>query len=349
MISFNSRMIKSEWPTISIITPTLNSARTIELYFESIKKQKYKGKIEILILDGGSTDNTLKLSKKYGAKVFHNSLMTAEAGKALGVKKATGSIYAFIDSDNIFADEFWLERIVKPIVEDSDILASEPIRFTYRKNDFWLTRYFALIGAGDPVNLFIGNYDKYSYITDRWTNLKLKEENKKGYIKVKLENIIPTIGANGFLIKKEALVDYELGEYLFDVDLLETLTKRGPLFVSKVDVGVVHLFSGDIGTFIRKQRRRIRDYLYHYYYKNTKKTKNSLESPLIFWGIVKFIISCLLVFPLLYQTLIGFLRKKDIVWLFHPLACLITFFAYTYETIRSIFIHEEYTRVGWKQ
>lgn len=342
-------MTKGDWPKISIITPTLNSDRTIELYFESIRKQKYKGKFEILIIDGESTDNTLELSKKYGAKIYFNKLKTAEAGKALGVKKATGSIYAFIDSDNILSDKYWLRKMTLPFMEDSQITATEPIKFTYREMDHWLTRYFALIGMGDPINLFIGNYDKYSYITNNWTNLKLKEENKKGYIKVKLENRIPTIGANGFLIKKVAIKNYELIDYLFDVDLLETLTKSGPIFVSKVDVGVVHLFSGDIGTFIRKQRRRIRDYLYHYYYKNSKKTKNSLKSPPIFLGIVKFIISCLLLFPLLYQTLIGFLRKEDIAWLFHPFACYITLLVYGYESIRFIFVKEEFNRIGWKQ
>ena len=342
-------MTKGNEPKISIITPTLNSSRTIKLYFEAIKMQKYNGSVEVLIIDGGSMDDTLDFAKKYNNKIFFNKLKTAESGKALGVKKSTGSICAFIDSDNILPDKYWLRKMVLSFMVDSQIMATEPIKFTYRVKDHWLTRYFALIGMGDPINLFIGNYDKYSYITNKWTNLKLKEENKNGYTKVKLENRIPTIGANGFLIKKEALTSYELGDYLFDVDLLETLTKRSPIFISKVDVGIVHLFSSDISTFIRKQRRRIRDYLYHYYYKNSKKTENSLESPFIFWGIVKFIASCISVFPLIFQLFVGFTRKRDVVWLFHLPACYITLFVYTYETIRSLFIKEEYSRENWKQ
>lgn len=349
MISFDNSMQKNNWPKISVITPTLNSARTIDEYFKSIMSQKYKGKIEILIIDGGSSDKTLKVAKENGARVIFNKLKTAEAGKALGVKNSTGSIYAFIDSDNILVGDSWLSKMVGPFVEDESIVASEPITYSYRKTDHWLTRYFALIGMGDPVNLFIGNYDRYSYISNKWTGLKLDQENRKGYIKIKLENRIPTIGANGFLIKKESFSNYKLRDYLFDVDLIETLTKNSSIFVSKVDVGIVHLFSGDINTFVRKQRRRIRDYLYHYYYKNSKKTNNSLESPFIFWGIAKFIVSCLLLLPLMYQMLVGFNRKRDIAWFFHPFACLITLFAYTYETIRSLFIHEEYTRIGWKQ
>ena len=348
MISFDNNM-KKTWPKVSIITATLNSERTIAEYFKAIKSQRYKGEIEILILDGGSTDKTLEVAKENGAKIYSNKLKTAEAGKALGVKKSSGTVFALIDSDNVLPNNTWLKDLVRPFTEDSEIIASEPIRFTYRKSDHWLTRYFALIGMGDPTNLFIGNYDKYNYITNKWTNLKLCEERKNGYLKIKLEDKIPTIGANGFLIRKDALKTYPLGDYLFDVDLIETLVKKGSIYIAKVDTSIVHLFSGDVGTFIRKQRRRIRDYLYHYYYKKTKETENSLESPLIFFGILKFIVSCLLIAPLLYQALLGFNRKSDIAWFFHPIACLITLFAYAYETIRSIFIHEEYSRVGWRQ
>lgn len=342
-------MTKGNWPKISIITPTLNSSRTIGEYFESLKKQEYKGSVEIIILDGGSTDDTLQTAKEYGAEIYVNKLKTAEAGKALGARKSSGDILALIDSDNVLPDKLWLEKMITPFMNDYQITASEPIRFTYRKSDHWLTRYFALIGAGDPTNLFIGNYDKYNYISNKWTGLKLFEEKNYGYLKIKLNDKIPTIGANGFLIRKDALRNYQMGDYLFDVDLIETLVRKSSIYIAKVDISIVHLFSGDVSTFIRKQRRRIRDYLYHYYYKRSKKTENSLESPLIFFGIVKFVASCLLIVPLLCQTFLGFNRKKDIAWFFHPIACLITLFTYAYETIRSIFIHEEYSRVGWKQ
>jgi len=69
---------------------------------ESIKKQDYpKNKIEIIISDGGSTDRTLEITRKYIQKIFPNPLKTGEAGKAAGIKHATGEIIALIDSDNI--------------------------------------------------------------------------------------------------------------------------------------------------------------------------------------------------------------------------------------------------------
>lgn len=346
MISFDNSMQKNKWPKVSIITATLNSARTIDEYFDGINSQTYKGEIEIVIPDGGSIDKTVDVAEKNNAIIYFNKLKTAEAAKALGVKKATGDIIALIDSDNILTDKKWLEKMVIPFVEDPEIIASEPLRYNYRSSDHWLTRYFALIGMGDPTNLFIGNYDRYSYVSDKWTGLSLKTKRKNGYLKVSLKDKIPTIGANGFLIKRNILINNKLGDYLFDVEVLESLVQKGEIQIAKVDTGVVHLFSGDVWTFIRKQRRRIRDYLY---YKSANKRNGSGSISFVYLGIVKFILSCIFVIPLLIQSVVGFGRKTDWVWLFHPLACYITLFAYSYETIRSIFVKEEFTRKGWKQ
>jgi glycosyltransferase involved in cell wall biosynthesis len=44
--------------TVSIVMPTYNSLRTIETALKSIREQDYRGKIEIVAVDGGSTDGT---------------------------------------------------------------------------------------------------------------------------------------------------------------------------------------------------------------------------------------------------------------------------------------------------
>jgi len=339
-------MVLNKWPKISIITPTLNSSRTIKYYFDSINKQLYEGEIEIIVVDGGSNDDTLNQAKTNNAKIYSNKLVTAESGKSLGIKKATGDIVLFIDSDNVLPEKLWLKKMIFPLLKDETILASEPIRFSYRKNDHWLTRYFALLGMGDPLNLFIGNYDRYSYVTNRWTNIRLTSKKFNGYIKTKLEYEIPTIGANGFVIRKKVFDQYQVDDYLFDIDLLKKITKEHPIFVAKVNVGIIHLFSGDIKTFVRKQSRRIRDYLY---YKKDGKREDSFNNKYLYWGIFKFIISCFLVIPLILQTIRGYMRKKDAAWLFHPFSCYITLIVYVYESVRSIVSKEKYDRTGWKQ
>ncbi|GAH24996.1 unnamed protein product, partial [marine sediment metagenome] len=57
-------MEKKSLPKVSIITPTLNQGRFIEYTILSVKHQKYPN-IEHIIVDGGSTDNTLEILRKY--------------------------------------------------------------------------------------------------------------------------------------------------------------------------------------------------------------------------------------------------------------------------------------------
>lgn len=339
-------MKQTEFPEVSIITPTLNSERTLKLCLSSIVNQSYLGKVEIIIADGGSTDNTLKIAKEFGAKIYQNCLKTGEAGKAVGAKYATGEILAFIDSDNILPNKKWLEQLVEPLIKEVEVIASEPLFFTYRKKDHWLTRYFALIGAGDPLSLFIGNYDKYSYISNKWTELNIDYIEKNHYLILNIKDKLPTIGANGFLIRKSELKKYPVKDYLFDIDVLKFLAKEKLIKVAKVKVGIIHLFSGSMTTFIRKQRRRIKDFIYF-----QKKGVRVLDNhqTMIVVGVVKFILATVTLIPILLQTMIGYLRKKDSAWYFHPLACWITLLIYGVESIGALFIQQQFDRKKWSQ
>lgn len=334
------------WLNVSVVTPTLNSERTLKLCLSSIAMQDYPGEVEIVIADGGSIDKTLEIARRYKAKLVRNKLKTGEAGKAAGAKAARGEIVAFVDSDNVLPDKNWLRRMVQPFLDEPDIVATEPLYFSYRRRDHWLTRYFALLGMGDPLNLFIGNYDRYSFITDRWTDLDIPHEDRGRYLLLKLRREIPTIGANGFLIKKSALWSYPVKDYLFDIDVIRFLVQRTSVVkVAKVKIGIVHLFAGNIATFVRKQRRRIRDYFYF------QKVGFRVEpdTQRLNSGKKKFELACMTLLPLLLQIMRGFLRKRDIAWLFHPVACWITFFVYATESLRQPFTQGQLNRERWSQ
>lgn len=336
-------------PTISVVIPTLNSSSFLEKCLFSISKQKYpKQKLEIIVSDGGSTDDTLKVAKKYNAKIVYNKLKTAESGKAAAVKVAKGDLIALIDSDNILPNAHWFLDMVKPF-EDKEIILAEPIKYTHRKSDPLLTRYFALLGMNDPICLFIGNYDRYSFVTKRWTDLNFPNEKKDGYIKITLNSEpIPTIGANGTLIRSEHLKKMvEKSSYLFDVDiLLKIIRVKGATNIAKVDTSIVHTFvENNVTKFFSKQLRRINDMSFH----KSKKNRDLNWEKEFFWRIVKFIFSCFLVFPIVYQTVVGYKNKPDIAWLFHPLACYSTLFIYLYGWVRGKISPSESNRLNWKQ
>ncbi len=334
-------------PKISVIIPTFNSFNVIGLCLESIVAQDYPGEqIEIIVADAGSNDGTKEIVEEYTNNIFPNPLKTGEAGKAVGYRNAKGEILAFIDSDNVLPARDWMSRMVEPF-KDPAIVASEPLEYTYRSEDGLITRYCALLGMNDPLCLFLGNYDRYCYVTGKWTDVAVEEEDKGGYLKVGLSGPpLPTIGANGFLIRRSELEKCEISDYLFDIDILyELISGSSPLFVAKVKIGIIHLFSGDVYTFIRKQRRRVRDFTY-FSSANMRKCPWSSVNRL---GIIKFIVYCGLVLPLFWQSMRGWWRKPERAWLFHPLACWITLWVYSIGTLQGLFATKMHSRENWSQ
>ena len=64
-----------KYPTISILIPTLNAANVLEGCLKSITEQEYPwDKVEIIVADGGSTDNTLGIVSKFKVQSFRPEL-----------------------------------------------------------------------------------------------------------------------------------------------------------------------------------------------------------------------------------------------------------------------------------
>ena len=333
---------------ISILIPTLNAASVLGKCLSSIATQDYpKNKIEIIIADGGSTDKTLETAKKYGAKIYQNPLKTGEAGKAVALRQAQGKLVALIDSDNILPDNNWLKRMVEPF-KDPEIMGSEPWEFTYRKSDGFIDRYCALIGMNDPLCYFLGNYDRRNILAGKWTGLPVKQEDKDGWIKATLKPpAFPTIGANGTILRREILAKSGLvGDYLFDIDIMAVLAAKNPVKFAKVKIGIAHLFCGsDIEKFIRKQSRRVNDYLC-YQKTGVRQYPWQQQNKL---GLLKFILSCVTIAPLIYQSLKGYLKKPDFAWFFHPLACWLTLWIYGTQIFLAKFRLPTAERKEWRQ
>jgi len=338
----------NETPFVSILIPTLNAGRVLGMCLQSISTQDYpKEKVEVIIADGGSTDNTLEIVKKYRAKIYKNKLITAESGKAEALRHASGEIIALIDSDNILPDTNWLLRLTAPFL-DKVIMGSEPWEYTYRKQDSLVNRYCALMGMNDPYVYFVGNYDRICVLSGKWTGIRLKEENEGDYLKVTIDgNLLSTIGANGALWRK-AILKKAVGDndYLFDTDVPYTvLDQNNPYYYAKVKTGIIHLYCHQIKDFIRKQKRRAKDF---FYLENKGQRTRTFQS--IFSKQAQFILSTIIIIPLLVQSVKGYLKKPDLsVWLFHPLACWITLWIYSTETIKALIKPTQMNRVNWQK
>jgi glycosyltransferase involved in cell wall biosynthesis len=99
-----------ELPKVSFIIPTLNSGRTLEKCLKSIITQKYPS-IEIIIIDGGSTDNTIDIAKRYATQVFKFRGILG-AARQLGIDHASGELITNWNSEIYIPDKDWLRRAV---------------------------------------------------------------------------------------------------------------------------------------------------------------------------------------------------------------------------------------------
>lgn len=89
-------------PKISIVTPSYNQGQFLEKTILSIINQNYPN-LEYIIMDGGSTDNSVEIIKKYQAHLtYWQSAPDNGPASAInnGFKKATGEIFAYLNSDD---------------------------------------------------------------------------------------------------------------------------------------------------------------------------------------------------------------------------------------------------------
>jgi len=128
ILNFNKKLEidnkdKLQNPIISIITPTYNRGKFLEKCILSIKNQDYKN-IEHIVIDGGSTDNSLDILKKYEGTYNLKWISEKDKGCAdamnKGFNRATGDIFCWLDSDDYYLPGT-LFKIVKIFQEKPNV------------------------------------------------------------------------------------------------------------------------------------------------------------------------------------------------------------------------------------
>jgi glycosyltransferase involved in cell wall biosynthesis len=340
-------MSRASLPSISVVLPTLNSEKYLAECLGSIRAQDYpRDKVELLLIDAGSNDRTISIAEQFAVdRVLPNPLKTGEAGKAVGVHAAQGDLILMVDSDNVLVGSDWLRRMVAPF-EDPDVISSEALRWEYSRDHHYINRYQALTGINDPLALYVGNYDRYSYLTDRWTDYPHRTEERDGWIRVELDpDWVPTMGANGYLVRREAFSAVPVGDYLFDIDFAEALVQAGFNTIGRVDVPIRHYFCDSVAQFYRKTRRRADDFFFF----SAAGQRSYPWTRTRALAVSRFAASTVFLVPLLLDVARGARRKRDVAWLFHVPACWITLAVYAVATIRGKLRPRMLDRAGWRQ
>ncbi len=105
--------IDEDRPMVSIVVPVRNGVATIERLLESLLKIDYdKKRLEIVVVDGNSTDGTRDIVAKYPVELLSQEGEGLNGGRNAGIRNSRGEIVAFTDADCVVPKD-WINKIVE--------------------------------------------------------------------------------------------------------------------------------------------------------------------------------------------------------------------------------------------
>ncbi len=241
---------------LSVVLPTYNAHRDLVRFFKYWEKQRIaKGSVELLIMDGGSTDGTVEIARAHGARVIHNPLKLAEPGVALGFTQAKADLVMVLAADNLFAQPQALETMIG-VFEDHSITAAFP-KHDSGPGDTIYSRYMNMFT--DPFTHFV-----YGDAANTRTFYKLyKTQVRTPVYDVYDFGSHPTrpllAFAQGFTVRKSEMpLRKEISD---DILAVYSLIEKGKQLAYVHAVTLFHNTVRDTAQFIAKQRRGVENAL----------------------------------------------------------------------------------------
>ena len=221
-----------KYPFVSVAVVAYNSEKYIEECLQSLNDLNYpKNKYEILLIDGGSSDKTAQIARKFKkVKVFNNPKRIISAGRNIAIEKSKGEYLAFTDSD-CKADKNWLRELVKEILSSDDDIA----------------------GVGGP-NLIFDNDPKFARIVGYMQETFFGSGGSPTSYRFKEKKKFPSVGNANLLLKKDLIKNYLYDEELNvgeDCDFTFRLNKKGFSFIYSPSVIVWHHRRNSLKSFIK--------------------------------------------------------------------------------------------------
>jgi glycosyltransferase involved in cell wall biosynthesis len=141
----------SDWPCISIVTPNYNYGHFLEETLRSILLQGYPN-LEYIVIDGGSTDNSIEVIKKYAPWLTY-WVSESDKGQAnainKGIGRCSGSIFNWINSDDVLTQGSL--RTISKEMQNASALAATVCNFDENSRTLIMNRNLS------SVNLILGS------------------------------------------------------------------------------------------------------------------------------------------------------------------------------------------------
>lgn len=300
--------------SISIAIPTLNEEKNIQRCLNSIFKQKYRGKVEVLVVDGDSKDKTIEIAKRYKVKILKNPKRDAESGKMVGLRNSHGYYFMILDADMDLRGDDWFEKMTIPLEEDSRIVGTFT-RFVAEKEDSFLSRYITI----DPIQ----RDPLFRFLTPDPKQVLLHKKKNYWVCRYSDKKIVPA----GFcLYRRKDLLALKIDRRhkFMELDTLSILVKTDlNIFAYVPSAGIHHPFLRDLKMLIRKRVRNLNTQFF-----------NQPDERVFTWidfesksSVLKIIVWVLYANSLILPTIVGLIRAvryRNLIALYEPIFVWIT-------------------------
>lgn len=189
-------------PKISIVTPSFNQGQFIEQTIDSILSQKYP-QLEYFIIDGGSTDNTIEIIKKYSKHLTH-WVSEPDNGQShainKGLKLSTGNVFNWLNSDDYYeantlnyVGEKFLQKDCLVLCGKSRIFNEYGTQYLSSGTDIYYDNLAKTIGwarIDQPETFFSKSLlDQVGYVNEQLNYVMDKELWMRILLQINLKNI----------------------------------------------------------------------------------------------------------------------------------------------------------------
>ncbi len=241
----------------SIIMPTYNSEDTIEMALQSIRMQDLpKESIEILVIDGGSTDRTLEIARQYDATILENPKRFPEYAKRIGFKEAKGRWIVMEDSDEVLTDKSQLRKRKEFFEQNTQVYCLILDKYIPGDNCGIACSYVNWFG--DPFSYVIYNLSD-SRVRSNRKNLRQISDTGNVYF-YNADDIVP-IGDGGTttidIKKAKELFGEEYYTQEFAVSIFYNMVSRTQYVGCIPEDNIIHYSVAGFKAYLKKLRFRV--------------------------------------------------------------------------------------------
>lgn len=337
-----------ELPDVTVIIATYNSMHVLPRVLDAIDSQNYpKDKITVMLVDGGSIDETIDYGSKRGCSVIHNPRTEPVYAKFLGFVESKTDLIVYLDHDEVYTSPSCLVDQVKCMLVNN-VQTVISAGYVNPEGEHFINDY--INEYGDPFSLFVYRVSKSPdvFVADLSKRYMISNETSRSCVVDFGQNeALPLIEllAMGTLINKKYFLENfndvvktsENLPHLFYV----LLTKDTRIGVCKTH-SLAHYSSESVKKYLNKISWRIRNNIYHikgvgasgFLMRERLMTKRNGRI-----GSYKkflFIPYSLFVLPVLLDTLYLLLKRRKIAFLFHFPLCIFTASSIVWHTILKV-------------